>query len=198
MTIALLVLVGILAALGVFAVGVYNKLTTLRNRLKNAFSQIDVQLKRRYDLIPNLVDVAKGYLQHERETLEAVVKARAAAVHAEGKVAADPTSPGAMKALSGAEGALGGALSRLLVTVEAYPELKADQTMADLSEELRSTENRVAFARQAYNDAVTVYNTEREKFPAVLLAGTFGFTGGDLFEIVDPTERQAPRTSFAR
>lgn len=196
MTTTLLILVGLGAALAVFAIGVYNRLTTLRNRLKNAFAQIDVQLKRRYDLIPNLVDVAKGYLQHERETLEAVVRARAAAVSAEGKAAADPTAPGAMRQLSGAEGALGGALSRLLVTVEAYPELKADKTMADLTEELRSTENRVAFARQAYNDAVTLYNTEREKFPAVALAGTFGFHGGDLFEIVDAREREAPRTGF--
>jgi LemA protein len=198
MSFGFLATVGVLAALALIAVTIYNRLTTLRNRARNAFAQIDVQLKRRYDLIPNLVDVAKGYLQHERETLEAVMRARSAAMHAEAKAAVDPTRPGAMASLAGAEGALGGALSRLLMTVEAYPELKADKAMADLSEELRSTENRVAFARQGYNDAVTLYNTERQKFPAVALAGALGFQDGELFELVDPIEREAPRTSFAR
>ncbi len=196
MAVILIASFGVFAVVAMLVIGLYNRLTTLRNRVKNAFAQIDVQLKRRYELIPNLVDVAKGYMAHERETFEAVVKARAAAVSANGRAANDPTDGGAMRSLAGAEGALGGALARLLVSVEAYPELKADKTMASLSEELKSTENRVAFARQGFNDATTLYNTEREKFPAVAFAGVFGFNAGELFEIVDPTERSAPKTSF--
>ena len=198
MSTGLVIALAIVAVAVIFVTTLYNRLVTLRNRFKNAFSQIDVQLKRRYDLIPNLVDTAKGYLAHERETLEAVVKARNIAVGAEKKAALDPSNSGAMNQLMGAESALGGALSRLLVTVEAHPELKADRTMSELTEELKSTENRVAFARQAYNDAVTEFNTEREKFPTVVLAGALGFTGAELFEILDATEREAPKTDFAR
>lgn len=197
----MMVLGGILAVLAIaaiFAVSIYNRLTTLRNRVRNAFAQIDVQLKRRYDLIPNLVDVAKGYLAHERETLEAVTKARGLAMSAETAAAANPEDGVTLRKLAGAEASLGSALGRLMVSVEAYPELKADATMMQLSEELRSTENRVAFARQAFNDAVTLYNTDRETFPAVALAGMFGFASGELYEIVDPSEREAVKTSFAR
>lgn len=197
MSTILVVLLGLIAVVVIWLIGVYNGLVTGRNRFKNAFAQIDVQLKRRYDLIPNLVDTAKGYLQHERDTLEAVTKARNVAAGAEAKAAQDPSNPAAMRQLLGAETSLGGALGRLMVTVEAYPELKADATMKQLSEELRSTENRVAFARQAYNDAVTTFNTARERFPAVMVAGALGFTRAELFEIVDATEREAPKTRFA-
>lgn len=176
--------------------GLYNRLVTLRNRFKNAYAQIDVQLKRRYDLIPNLVETAKGYLKHERETLEAVIAARNQAMNAEQAVSSRPGDPEAMKNLVGAEGSLAGAMSRLMVVVERYPDLKANQNMAQLTEELTSTENKVAFARQAYNDAVMTYNTAREKFPAVLLAGPMGFHPAALFEIENDEEREAPRVSF--
>lgn len=179
-----------------WVIGTYNGLVTLRNRFKNAFSQIDVQLKRRYDLIPNLVETAKGYLKHERETLEAVVKARGAAVSANQKAASNPAAPGAMKDLVGAEAALGGALGRLMVVVEQYPDLKANQNMMQLTEELTSTENKVAFARQAYNDSVMAYNTECEKFPANIIAGMFAFSTAELFEVSGDAERQAPKVSF--
>ena len=190
-----IVLVVAVAAI-VMLTSLYNRLVTLRNRFKNAFAQIDVQLKRRYDLIPNLVETAKGYLSHERETLEAVIKARNQAASAEQQAAAQPDNPQAIQQLSGAESALGGALSRLMVTVERYPDLKANQTMAQLMEELSSTENKVAFSRQAYNDAVMIYNTAREKFPATLFAGMFGFKQAALFEIENQEERQAPKISF--
>jgi LemA protein len=168
----------------------------LRNRYKNAFSQIDVQLKRRYDLIPNLVETAKGYMAHERETLEAVIQARNQAASASAAAAANPADAAAMQSLIGAESVLGGALSKLLVTVERYPDLKANQTMAQLMEELTSTENRIAFARQAYNDAVTSYNTARETFPTVLIAAPFGFLPAVLFEITVEAEREAVKVSF--
>ncbi len=190
------VLLAIVAVVVFFVVGVYNRLVTLRNRYKNAFSQIDVQLKRRHDLIPNLVETAKGYLAHERQTLEAVIAARARAVTAEQAAAARPGEAGAMRDLSGAESALTGALGRLLVVVEQYPNLKADQQMARLMEELSSTENKVAFARQAYNDAVMQYNTAREVFPAVLVAGALGFRPAELFEITQTAEREAPQVRF--
>jgi LemA protein len=177
-------------------VGLYNGLVGLRNRFKNAFAQIDVQLKRRYDLIPNLVETAKGYLKHERETLEAVIKARNIAASAAQTAAANPADPAAVGSLLTAEAGLGGALSRLLVVSEAYPELKANQNMMQLTEELTSTENKIAFARQAYNDSVMAYNTQRETFPAVLLAGALGFQPATLFQIEDPTERQAPKVQF--
>ncbi len=194
--IGLIVVLGILAVLVVWGVGIYNRLVKLRNRFENAFAQIDVQLKRRYDLIPNLVETAKGYLKHERETLEAVIQARNQAVSASQKAAKKPGDPGAMQELSGAEGMLTGALGRLFALAEAYPDLKANQTMSQLMEELTSTENRIAFARQAFNDAVTTYNNAREVFPAVLFAGSFGFTEAELFEIEAPEEREAPQVSF--
>ena len=170
---ALLVLVVLAVLLAVLGVSVYNGLVSRRNGYKNAFSQIDVQLKRRHDLIPNLVETAKGYLKHERETLEAVMAARSGAVAAARAAAGSPGDPRAMAALSAGEGALGGALGRLFALAEAYPDLKANQNMMALQEELASTENRVAFARQAYNDAVMSYNNARETFPGLLLAGSF-------------------------
>jgi LemA protein len=194
--IVLVVLAVFILALVGWLISVYNHLVTLRNRFQNAFAQIDVQLKRRYDLIPNLVEVAKGYMSHERETLEAVVQARNHAVSAEKNAAANPGDPGAMKNLTAAETQLGGTLSRLLMVAEAYPDLKANQNMMALQEELTSTENKVAFARQGYNDSVTRYNTARERFPAVMIAGSFGFQKAELFEIESEKEREAPRVSF--
>jgi LemA protein len=191
------VLLLIVVVLGLWAVGIYNSLVALRNRFKNAFSQIDVQLKRRYDLIPNLVETAKGYLKHERETLEAVIKARNIALAASQSAAANPADVNAIKNLGAAETGLAGALSRLMVVSEQYPDLKADQNMMQLTEELTSTENKIAFARQAYNDSVMTYNTTRETFPNVIFAGMFGFQAAELFKIDDPTERNAPKVSFA-
>lgn len=190
------VIVLLIIGLVAFVAGIYNKLVTLRNRFKNAFSQIDVQLKRRYDLIPNLVETAKGYIKHERETLEAVIAARGAAQNANAKAAANPGDPSAMKGLMGAEAALTGAMGRFFALSEAYPDLKANQNMMQLTEELTSTENKIAFARQAYNDSVMVYNTEREKFPTVILSGALGFQPAELFEITNPTEREAVKVSF--
>jgi LemA protein len=194
---------GILAALGLFVVlvlfygvAIYNSLVTLRNRFQNAFAQIDVQLNRRYDLIPNLVETAKGYMKHEQETLEAVIAARNTAYQAEKKAAANPGDPQSMQGLASAEGTLGGALSRLMAVVESYPDLKANQNMMALQEELTSTENKVSFARQGYNDAVTSYNTQREKFPDNLIANTFNFMPAQLFEIENPKARQAPQVKF--
>ncbi|HLV69037.1 MAG TPA: LemA family protein [Polyangiaceae bacterium] len=198
LVIVLGVMLGLVVSFGVLAVSLYNSLVALRNRFKNAFSQIDVQLKRRYDLIPNLVETAKGYLQHERETLEAVIRARNVAATAADAAARKPGDAGALRGLASAEAGLGGALSRLLVVSEQYPDLKANQNMMQLTEELTSTENKIAFARQAYNDAVMAYNTRRESFPAVLFAGALGFDSAELFEIEDVGERQAPRVSFAR
>jgi LemA protein len=195
-TILLIVLLALAVVLIVWIVGIYNRLVGLRNRFKNAFAQIDVQLKRRHDLIPNLVETAKGYMKHERETLEAVVAARNQAVSATAKAAQSPGDPKAMGQLAGAEGALTGALGRLFALAEAYPDLKANQNMLALQEELTSTENKVAFARQAYNDAVMTYNTAREVFPAVVFAGTMGFTAAELFEIEEPAQREAPKVSF--
>ena len=196
---ALLVL-GIFAAvvliLGLWVAGIYNALVALRNRFKNAFAQIDVQLKRRYDLIPNLVETAKGYLKHERETLEAVIKARNIALAASQSAAANPADANAMKGLLSAETGLAGALSRLMVVSEQYPDLKANQNMMQLTEELTSTENKISFARQAYNDSVMTYNTARETFPNVIFAGMFGFQPAELFKIDDPTERNAPKVQF--
>ena len=198
MDIGTIVFFGALVALAVFVIGIYNKLVTLKNRYINGFSQIEVQLKRRYDLIPNLVETAKGYLSHERETLEAVIAARNQALAGLQAAAADPSNAGAIKELASAEGALGGALARLNVVVEAYPDLKANQNMMQLSEELTSTENRVAFARQAYNDQVTGYNTYKQTFPPVVLAATFGHTAdATLLEFEDSAEIQAaPEVSF--
>jgi LemA protein len=186
------------AVLVVWGAGVYNRLVGLRNLYRNAFSQIDVQLKRRYDLIPNLVETAKGYLRHEREALEAVVDARSRAVSASARAVAAPGEPQAMTELSGAESGLAGALGRLMAVAESYPDLKANQTMLGLMEELTSTENRVSFARQAFNDAVMSYNTVREQFPGSLVANATGFVAAQLFELTTPAvEREAPRVAFA-
>jgi len=194
--ISALIILGIIVVLVVACIVIYNNLISLRNRFKNAYSQIDVQLKRRYDLIPNLVETAKGYLKHERETLEAVIQARNMASSANEKAAADPSDPEAMKGLVGAEAALTGALGRLFALAESYPDLKANQTMSQLMEELTSTENKIAFARQAYNDAVMTYNISREKFPNVIIAGSFGFKDAVLFEVSAPEEREAVKVSF--
>ncbi len=179
-----------------WGISVYNGLVTLRNRYKNAFSQIDVQLKRRYDLIPNLVETAKGYMKHERETLEAVIQARNAAYGASQRAAADPSDPEAMKSLLGAESQLSGVMGRLMMLTESYPDLKANQNMLSLQEELTSTENKVAFARQAYNDTVMTYNNAREVFPSSLIAGVFNFAAATLFEVDSPEEKKAPKVSF--
>src|SRR5262245_9461044 len=189
----ILIVLAVVAVLTLFwVIGSYNGLVTLRNRFKNAFAQIDVQLKRRYDLIPNLVETAKGYMKHERETLEAVIAARNTAYAASKSAAANPADAGAMKQLLSAESGLGGALSRLMVVSEQYPDLKANQNMMQLTEELTSTENKISFARQAYNDSVMVYNTRRESFPTVIMAGMFGFTAAELYQITDAAERNAP------
>ncbi|HEU0265596.1 MAG TPA: LemA family protein [Geobacterales bacterium] len=194
--IILLVLFGLALFAVLSLVGVYNRLVTLRNQYKNGFAQIDVQLKRRYDLIPNLVETAKAYMKHEREALEAVIAARNQAVTIEKRAASEPGNGQAMTALMGAETALTGSLGRLFALAEAYPDLKANQTMMQLSEELTSTENRVAFARQAFNDAVMTYNTSCEVFPGVLVAGFFRFLPATLLEI-EGAERTAPRVSFS-
>jgi LemA protein len=177
-------------------VGAYNRLVALRNRFKNAFAQIDVQLKRRYDLIPNLVETAKGYIKHERGTLEAVVAARNAASAANVRAAQNPGDAAAMKELSGAETALTSTLGRLFAVAEAYPDLKANTTMMALMEELTSTENKVAFARQAYNDSVMAYNTQRETFPTNMVAAPFNFGPAELFVIEKPEEKEAPKVTF--
>jgi LemA protein len=191
------VLLAIIVALVVWAISIYNGLVSLRNRFKNAFSQIDVQLKRRYDLIPNLVETAKAYIKHERDTLEAVTRARNTALAAAQAAGANPGNPAAMQSLGQAEGALTGVLSRLLAVVESYPELKANQNMLALQEELSSTENKVAFARQAYNDSVMEYNTKRESFPDTIFAGTFGFAPAELLQATESgEERKAPKVSF--
>ena len=186
----------VLVVVAVFVIGVYNRLVTLRNRYKNAFSQIDVQLKRRHDLIPNLVETVKGYMGHERGTLEAVIAARNTAAGATRAAAANPGDPAAMNSLAGAEAQLNGALGRLFAVAEAYPDLKANQNMLALQEELGSTENKIAFARQAYNDAVMRYNTRRETFPDVMVANVLNFTEARLFELESEKEREAPRVSF--
>jgi LemA protein len=191
------IFLAVVVALAAYVVAIYNGLVTLRNRFKNAFAQIDVQLKRRYDLIPNLVEAARGYLTHERQTLEAVVAARGAAVSAASRAAAAPGDPAAMAGLAQAEGVLGGALGRLLAVFEAYPDLKANQNILQVQEELTSTENKVAFARQGYNDAVMAYNTKRESFPDNLVAGPFGFKEAMLLEATESKEeRQAPKVKF--
>lgn len=192
----LIAIVVVLVLLALMVMGIYNKLVALRNRYKNAFAQIDVQLKRRYDLIPNLVEVAKGYMKHERETLEAVIQARNQAVTAGQAAAQNPGDPKAMKSLGSAEGQLTGTLGRLFALSENYPDLKANQNMMMLQEELSTTENKVAFSRQAYNDAVMLYNTSRETFPNVIFAGTFNFQAADLFEIEEEQQREAPKVSF--
>ncbi|MDH3981857.1 MAG: LemA family protein [Kiritimatiellaceae bacterium] len=194
--IPLVVLLVLIVALIFGIVGIYNGLVVLRNRFKNAFAQIDVQLKRRYDLIPNLVETAKGYMSHERETLEAVIQARNQAASAGKAAAANPADAGAMAGLLGAEGALTGALGKMFALSEAYPDLKANQNMMQLTEELTSTENKISFARQAYNDAVTAFNTKREIFPSNIIANMFNFIAATLFEIEDDAQKEAPKVSF--
>jgi LemA protein len=196
---ALIALGIVLAIILVFVfvvIGMYNSLVSQRNRYKNAYSQIDVQLKRRYDLIPNLVETAKGYIKHERETLEAVIQARNTASTAGQQAARTPGDASAMMALGGAEGQLTGALGRLFALAESYPDLKANQNMLALQEELSATENKIAFARQAYNDSVMTYNTQREVFPSSIIAGMFNFQEASLFETEQPAEREAPKVSF--
>ena len=195
--IALLVIVVLLVVVLSSVVGIYNKLVTMRNRYKNAYAQIDVQLKRRYDLIPNLVETAKGYIKHERETLEAVTAARNIAYAASKAAAANPGDAAAMKNLASAETGLGGTLSRLMMVSEAYPDLKANQNMMQLTEELTSTENKISFARQAYNDSVMTYNTDREVFPSNLIAGMFNFGAAELFVVDKPEQKDAPKVSFS-
>lgn len=195
-TIILIVVIAIALIVVFYVISLYNGLVQLRNRFKNAFAQIDVQLKRRYDLIPNLVETAKGYLKHERETLEAVITARNAAANARSAAASDPSDAQAIRGLAGAETALQGTMGRFFALMESYPDLKANQNMMQLSEELTSTENKVAFARQAYNDAVMHYNTGREVFPTVVIAGAFGFQPAQSFEIQNAQEREAVKVSF--
>ena len=193
--ITLLVILGMVLLLVFWLIAVYNGLVVSRNRFKNAFAQIDVQLKRRYDLIPNLVEAVKGYMAHERETLEAVIKARNSAFAAAQKVAADPGNTGFVKELNQAESQLGGVLGRLFALSEAYPDLKANQNMLALQEELISTENKIGIARQAFNDAATAYNNQRQVFPAVLVANTLGFTPAELLQ-AEEAAREAPKVSF--
>jgi LemA protein len=181
---------------GGMGVGIYNRLVALRNEFKNQFAQIDVQLKRRHDLIPNLVETAKGYMAHERGTLDEVVAARNGAVAARQGVAADPADPGAVQKVAAAEGALTQSLGRLFAVAEAYPDLKANQTMLQLQAQLTDTENSISMARQSYNESVRVYNTQREIFPNSLLAGMFNFAPASLYEIADPGDREVPKVSF--
>ena len=188
--------VGVVLVFSVYAVAVYNRLVTLRNVLRNAFSQIDVQLKRRHDLIPNLVETAKGYMAHEHQTLEAVIAARNQAVTASQAAAKNPVDAGALKGMAAAEAALSGTVGRLLAVSEAYPDLKANETMAALTEELTSTENKIAFARQAFNDDVAAYNISLERFPATMLAGSFGFDEAALWEIEAAEDREPVRVAF--
>ena len=191
------IVLAVVVVLIFWAMSIYNGLIRLRNAFKNAFAQIDVQLKRRYDLIPNLVETAKGYIKHERETLEAVIKARNAAVSAAQAAGANPGNPVAMQQLGAAEGALTGVLGRLFALAEAYPDLKANQNMLAIQEELSSTENKVAFSRQAYNDSVMEYNTRRESFPETIFAGLFGFGPAELLQATESAdERKAPQVKF--
>ncbi|MDQ7969667.1 MAG: LemA family protein [Oxalicibacterium faecigallinarum] len=194
---AVLILLAVVAVVVFWGIGVYNRIIALRNHFKNAFAQIDVQLKRRYDLIPNLVETAKAYMAHERETLEAVIAARNQAVAATSKAAGDPADAAAVRQMANAEGALGATLGRLFALSESYPELQANQNMMQLSEELTSTENRISFARQGYNDSVMSYNTAIEQFPGSLIAGSFGFKQAELLESTEsPEERKAVKVSF--
>jgi LemA protein len=194
--VVLIVVIGLVALIGIYAMGIYNGLVRLRNMFRNAFSQIDVQLKRRHDLIPNLVETAKAYMAHESGTLEAVIAARNGAESARQAAAANPGDAAALQKLGAAEGGLGSVLGRLFALSEAYPDLKANQNMMQLSEELTTTENKVAFSRQAYNDSVLAYNNKREVFPNNIFAGIFGFSEAALFQIEAPAEREAPKVQF--
>jgi LemA protein len=192
----LIIILVVLVVIVLWVVQMYNRLVSLRNRVRNAFSQIDVQLTRRYDLIPNLVEAVKGYMAHERGTLEAVIQARNSAAAGLKTAAADPTNPAAIQALADAETTLGGTLGRLFALAESYPDLKANQNMLQFQEELGSTENKVAFARQAFNDAVMSYNTACESVPTNFIAGTFGFQQAEFLEIEEPEKRAAPKVAF--
>ncbi len=196
-TIVAIVVVGVILLILLWCIAAYNKLVVGRNRVKNGFAQIDVQLNRRYDLIPNLVETAKGYMKHERETLEAVTEARNQAASAAQAVAGDPTNASAMQALSGAEGSLLGALGKLNITMEAYPDLKASANMLQVQEELTTTENKVAFSRQAYNDAVMQFNVQRESFPDSIIANMFNFNEAQMFEVQDEAVREVPKVDFS-
>lgn len=198
MSITMIVVLALIAAVFFYAIAIYNQLVSLRNRYQNAFAQIEVQLKRRYDLIPNLVETAKAYMGHERETLEAVISARNAAANGLAAAAANPGNAAAMSDLAGSEGALGAALGRLNVVMEAYPDLKANQNMMQVSEELTSTENKVAFARQSFNDQVMMYNTYKQSFPPVVFAGMFGHAqDASLLQFADSEQiQEAPKVSF--
>jgi LemA protein len=193
----LIILIVVVLVVLFWAVGAYNRLVSLQNQVKNAFSQIDVQLKRRYDLIPNLVETAKGYMKHERETLEAVIAARNQAVNANVKAAADPSDTGAVRQMATAEGMLSATLGKMFALSESYPELKANENMMQLTEELTSTENRIAFARQAYNDGVMQYNTSRDQFPGSIIAGMFAFRAAELLQSTEsPEERKPVKVAF--
>lgn len=190
-----LIILGVVVLLALYGIGQYNGLVKLRNRFRNAFAQIDVQLKRRHDLIPNLVETAKAYLSHEKDTLEAVIKARNAAEAA--REGLSPDNAAGMEKLMAAEGGLGSVMGRLFALSESYPDLKANENMKQLSEELTSTENKVAYARQGYNDSVMVYNTKREVFPSNIIAGMFNFNAGVLFEVTDESEREVVKVDFS-
>ena len=193
----LIIILAVIGLLVFWAISVYNSMVAGRNRFKNSYAQIDVQLKRRYDLIPNLVEVAKGYMKHERETLEAVIQARNQAVTANSQVSADPSDGAAVQALARSEGALASSLGKMFALSEAYPDLKANENMMQLTEELTSTENKISFARQAYNDSVMQYNTLIEQFPGTIFAGMFGFKQGELLQSTEaPEERKAVKVSF--
>jgi LemA protein len=196
--VTLIVILVICAVIGIWLVSIFNNLVSLRNRYKNAFAQIEVQLKRRYDLIPNLIETAKGYMKHEKETLEAVINARNAAAKGLASVAADPGNASAIAELAGAESALAGSMGKFSMLMEAYPDLKANENMMQLSEELTSTENKISFARQAFNDQVMAYNTAKQSFPAVIFAGMFGHTqDATLLEFADSAQiQEAPKVSF--
>lgn len=196
LAIALIVILALGAIMFLYGMTIYNKLITMKNRFANAFAQIDVQLKRRYDLIPNLVETAKGYMKHEQETLQKVIEARNIAYAAGKNAAANPGDGNNIRSLAQAESNLGGALSRLMMVAESYPDLKANQNMMALQEEMSTTENKIAFARQAFNDSVMSYNIAREQFPAVLFAGLFGFQPGQLLEIENPKEREGVKVQF--
>ncbi|MDO5580723.1 MAG: LemA family protein [Planctomycetia bacterium] len=194
--IVLAVVAGVAIILIGWVAGIYNGLITARNQYQNAFAQIDVQLKRRYDLIPNLVEAVRGYMKHESGTLEEITRARSAAMGAQQRASNDPTDPEAMKSLATADNQLNGALGRLMVSVEAYPDLKANQNMLSLQEELTSTENKVSFSRQGYNDAATLYNTKRDMFPTNIIAGIFNFKSATLWIIEDAAQKEAPKVQF--